>query len=154
MPLPILNTRQEPSHSDLIRLFHKTENLWAEHIATAEALDVGTAYANSELADVWGTPGVRIHLFGKGPGWNSEKLVGLFTPFCQIGGDTHDLGLDLLSAFFIAHHHGGDLAVQSLPEPPGFVLHLPYYPDLAKRPTLEQDCLEKVFERFSHEEVL
>ncbi|HEV8378547.1 MAG TPA: GNAT family N-acetyltransferase [Tepidisphaeraceae bacterium] len=59
MPLPILNTRQEPSHSDLIRLFHKTENLWADHLATAEALDVGTAYSNSELAEVWDANTIR-----------------------------------------------------------------------------------------------
>ncbi|HEV8292718.1 MAG TPA: N-acetyltransferase [Tepidisphaeraceae bacterium] len=59
MSLPILNTRQEPSHSDLIRLFHKTENLWAEHIATAEALDVGTAYTNAELGEVWDANTIR-----------------------------------------------------------------------------------------------
>jgi len=59
MPLPILNTRHEPSHADLIRLFLKTENLWAEHIATAEALDVGTAYANAELGEVWDANTIR-----------------------------------------------------------------------------------------------
>src|SRR3954462_9179634 len=53
MPLPMLNSRHDPSASDLIRLFHKTENLWSEHLAAAEALDVGTAYANAELGEVW-----------------------------------------------------------------------------------------------------
>ncbi|HEV8604024.1 MAG TPA: GNAT family N-acetyltransferase [Tepidisphaeraceae bacterium] len=59
MSLPILNARHDPSHSDLIRLFHKTENLWAEHIATAEALDVGTAYTNAEFADVFDANNIR-----------------------------------------------------------------------------------------------
>src|SRR5437667_10278829 len=59
MPLPILNSKSEPSHSDLIRLFHKTENLWAEHLASAEALDVGTAYSNPELSDVWDANTIR-----------------------------------------------------------------------------------------------
>ena len=52
MPLPILNTRQEPSQSDLIRLFYKTETLWCEHVAEAEQLDFGTAYTNPSLNEV------------------------------------------------------------------------------------------------------
>src|SRR6266571_4405104 len=59
MPLPILNSRHDPSQSDLVRLFHKTENLWAEHLATAEALDVGTAYTNPEIAEVWDANTIR-----------------------------------------------------------------------------------------------
>jgi len=52
MPLPILNTRSEPSQADLIRLFHKTESLWLEHIAEAQSLDVGIAYTNPSLNEV------------------------------------------------------------------------------------------------------
>ena len=59
MPLPILNTRADPSHSDLIRLFHKTEALWAEHISEPTALDVGTAYTNPELSQVWDANNIR-----------------------------------------------------------------------------------------------
>jgi ribosomal protein S18 acetylase RimI-like enzyme len=59
MPLPILNTRHEHSHADLIRLFLKTENLWAEHMASAEALDVGTAYTNGELSEIWDANTIR-----------------------------------------------------------------------------------------------
>ena len=78
-----------------------------------------------------------------------KRFLGLFTPFCQIDGNPQDLGLDLLSAFFICHHHGGDLEVQKAPAPPGFSLQLPYDPRQAKRPTLENDFLAKVFTRFS-----
>src|SRR5215210_2192039 len=59
MPLPILNSRSDPSHSDLIRLFHKTENLWAEHIAEATPLDVGTAFTNPQLDQVFDANNIR-----------------------------------------------------------------------------------------------
>jgi ribosomal protein S18 acetylase RimI-like enzyme len=52
MPLPILNSRQEPSQSDLIRLFYKTETLWVEHVAEGEPLEMGTAYSNPSLGEV------------------------------------------------------------------------------------------------------
>jgi len=59
MSLPILNTRHEPSQSDLIRLFHKTDNLWSEHIAEAESLDAGTAFTNAQLSDVFDANNIR-----------------------------------------------------------------------------------------------
>jgi len=52
MPLPILNSRHEPSHADLIRLFNKTETLWVEHLAESEQLEFATAYTNSSLNEV------------------------------------------------------------------------------------------------------
>jgi signal transduction histidine kinase len=111
------------------------------------------AVTASEAPNVWGTPGVSIGISGTGPGWDADKLAGIFTPFFQVDGNPQDLGLDLLSAFFIAYHHGGDLAIQKTPQPPGFILQLPYEPSLATRPTLETNCLEKVFTRFNSEEM-
>jgi ribosomal protein S18 acetylase RimI-like enzyme len=52
MPLPILNSRNDPSSADLIRLFYKTETLWVEHVAEGEQLDFGTAYTNPALNEV------------------------------------------------------------------------------------------------------
>jgi len=52
MPLPILNSRHEPSPADLIRLFNKTETLWVEHVGEAELLELGTAYTNPSLNEV------------------------------------------------------------------------------------------------------
>lgn len=52
MSLPILNSRTEPSSADLIRLFYKTEGLWAEHVGQPEQLEMGTAYVNSALNEV------------------------------------------------------------------------------------------------------
>jgi ribosomal protein S18 acetylase RimI-like enzyme len=53
MPLPILSARHEPSRDDLVRLFHRTETAWIEHLAEGEQLDAGgTAYTNPDLPKV------------------------------------------------------------------------------------------------------
>src|SRR5258706_15444238 len=59
MPLPILQVRQEPSSADLVRLFHRTESMWVQHLAEGHALEGGKAYTNSELASVWDANNVR-----------------------------------------------------------------------------------------------
>lgn len=48
MPLPILSTTSET----LIRLFHKTERHWTQHVAEQTDLTLGSAYSNPELPDV------------------------------------------------------------------------------------------------------
>ena len=53
MPLPILNARDARSPSDLVRLFHQTENRWCQHLGEEEQLDVGMAYTNPELPRVY-----------------------------------------------------------------------------------------------------
>jgi hypothetical protein len=50
MPLPILQAHHDPTPADLVRLLHRTSATWVTHLAEAESLDVGTAYANRELA--------------------------------------------------------------------------------------------------------
>ncbi len=59
MPLPILHVRQEPSNVDLVRLFHRTESMWVQHLAEGHSLEVGTAYVNPELGSVWDANNVR-----------------------------------------------------------------------------------------------
>jgi ribosomal protein S18 acetylase RimI-like enzyme len=58
-PLPILSSRIEASPTDLLRLFHRTELHWAEHMGEAESLDVGTAIINPKLANVWDANQIR-----------------------------------------------------------------------------------------------
>src|SRR3712207_3408877 len=53
MPLPILNTRPEPSADDLVRLFHRTELHYTQPLAEETQLDAGTAFTNPELPDVY-----------------------------------------------------------------------------------------------------
>jgi ribosomal protein S18 acetylase RimI-like enzyme len=59
MPLPILELRNEPKAADLVRLFHQTDAHWVEHLADPHALEVGTAYANPELAERWDANNIR-----------------------------------------------------------------------------------------------
>lgn len=54
MDLPVIQPPpQNPSPQDLLRLFMQTEARWSEHLAEATQLDVGTAFANRALADVY-----------------------------------------------------------------------------------------------------
>ena len=59
MPLPILQVRTEPSDADLVRLFHRTDAAWTQHLADAEQLDAGTAYANAALPGIYNANHVR-----------------------------------------------------------------------------------------------
>jgi K+-sensing histidine kinase KdpD len=99
-----------------------------------------------ERVTVWGAPGVRVLISCDGEAWNEERLSSLFTVFAPSEDAPSDLGTDLLSAFFIAHHHGGEVMVhQAPPDGPGFEVRLPFDPEAAERPTLEQGCAEKLF---------
>ena len=98
-----------------------------------------------ETIPVWGTPGLRILITGDGPAWTEDRVASLFTPVSLIKDDPQDLGLDLLPAFFIVHHHGGDILVlKAPPDGPGLEIHLPFDPEAAERPSLEQDCSKKI----------
>jgi GNAT superfamily N-acetyltransferase len=52
MPLPVLPSRHEPARDDLVRLFHRTDETWIQHLAEPEQLDSATAYANPALDQV------------------------------------------------------------------------------------------------------
>ena len=100
-------------------------------------------------ADVWGARGIRVVFSGEGPPWEEEQVRALFAAFSPATDEPGDLGLDLLSAFFIAYHHGGDIAVhKTAPAGPGFELTLPFSPEDVQRPELQYDLLERLFLRF------
>jgi len=98
---------------------------------------------------IWQTQGVSIFISGGSTPWTDEQVSSFFTIFCPEENDPSALGLDLLSAFFIAHHHGGDIVVnREGPNGPGFEVLLPFDPEASSRPHVEIDCLEKVFRHF------
>lgn len=100
-------------------------------------------------AEVWGGRGVRVLFSGEGPAWGDEQVRALFTAFTPSRDDPRELGLELLSAYFIAYHHGGDITVHTAaPRGPGFELLLPFSPDDVNRPALQEDLLERLFLRF------
>ncbi|HSI34310.1 MAG TPA: GNAT family N-acetyltransferase [Tepidisphaeraceae bacterium] len=59
MPLPIVQTVHEPPAADLLRLFYKCDTEWVGHLAEPEQIEVGTALASAELAEVWNANHVR-----------------------------------------------------------------------------------------------
>ena len=96
-----------------------------------------------------GAPGVRLLITSDGPDWTDADVASFFTPFAFPAGDPSDLGLDLLSAFTIAYHHGGDVLVHKAgPCGPGFELRLPCDPAAVRRPELEEQLMQKLFSRF------
>ena len=58
MPLPILQTATDPTPENLVRLFHRTELHWVRHVGEETQLDVGTAFTNAALPNVWTANGV------------------------------------------------------------------------------------------------
>lgn len=91
-------------------------------------------------------PALSICVNGEGPAWSEADVASFFTPFAFPASDPSDLGLDLLSAFTIAYHHGGDIEVHpNPPQGPGFELHLPLDPATVRRPDLQDGMLLKLF---------
>jgi len=108
----------------------------------------------SNGVSVWGTPGVRVSVVSNGPEWPHEKVSGLFSAFVPSDDAPRSLGLDLLSAFFMCHHHGGDIVVhRGPPKGPGFEVFLPFDPDMAERPTMQDGFMEKLFSDFEESDI-
>src|SRR4051794_37015765 len=54
MPLPVVpDQRPRVTDADLLRLFHRTERMWAEHLGEATQLDCGVAVIAPDLPNVW-----------------------------------------------------------------------------------------------------
>src|SRR3954464_11550108 len=51
MPLPILHSN-DASPETLVRLFHKTETHWTQHLAEETQLDIGSAFVNAAFPKI------------------------------------------------------------------------------------------------------
>lgn len=106
----------------------------------------GTVSIAASLIDVAGAPSISLRIIGEGPSWSDEDVASFFTPFAFPSNDPSDLGLDMLSAFSLAYHHGGDIIVHpAAPAGPGFELRLPACPADVRRPGLQEGMLPKLF---------
>lgn len=104
---------------------------------------------------IWNTTGIQIQVRCEGPAWTEEDVASFFTPFAFPSKDPSELGLDLMVAFFIAYHHGGDLLVhRGAPQGPGFELRLPFDPQSVKRPELQDHLMEKLFSPFPADQII
>lgn len=105
----------------------------------------GTISIAATLAEMGGAPSISVRITGEGPAWSDEDVASFFTPFAFPSHDPSDLGLDMLSAFSLAYHHGGDIVVHSAPPAgPGFELRLPACPADVRRPELQNGMLPKL----------
>jgi two-component system, probable response regulator PhcQ len=94
---------------------------------------------------VWGSSAEWLRLRTTGE-WNRQAVSSLLTPFAMAPYGAAKTDTDLLTAFFIVHHHGGTLEIHTRPpEGPSFELKLPHDPLSVERPALERDVLERLF---------
>jgi len=103
----------------------------------------------AQPVQVGGAGGVRIRVACGTKPWTEQDVAAFFTPFAFPASDPSDLGVELLRAFSVAYHHGGDIIVnRSAPAGPGFELLLPVDPAQVTRPDLQDGLLEKLFTHF------
>ncbi|MEM8875158.1 MAG: response regulator [Planctomycetota bacterium] len=93
-------------------------------------------------------PHVRIHIAVEGAAWTDTQVAEMFNPFPGQPDDRLDRQLDLLSAFFVAHHHAGQLNVhQAAPDGPGFEILLPVADQPQAQPETHE-ILDRVLLRY------
>lgn len=66
--------------------------------------------------DSAGQPTAEITIRDPGPGLPEDGILALFDPFQSKSSPLAEYGVYLLAAFFIAHHHGGTIAVSRTPD--------------------------------------
>jgi two-component system probable response regulator PhcQ len=105
----------------------------------------GAISISAEATHTGADTGLTVRIRTEGPAWSDEDVASFFTPFAFPSNDPSDLGLDMLSAFGIAYHHGGDIVVQpAFPAGPGFELRLPASTGDTRRPELRQGMMQKL----------
>lgn len=96
-------------------------------------------------SDVQGAPGVIVRCTINGAEWSPQHLQSLFS-LTKPDDLASGARVDVLSAFFIAHHHGGQLLVHvAPPHGPGLELRLPLDPTAIDRPDIDSSWLDRVF---------
>ena len=116
--------------------------------------DKGTVkVAVSGPVTVWGTPGVRFQICGDSEHWKDFRSELLFSAFTPGSTSMKDGGLELLSAFFIAHHHGGEVTLGEREGRPCLQLSLPNDPLAAERPPTDPNFLDDLFEMFELQQI-
>jgi nitrogen-specific signal transduction histidine kinase len=98
------------------------------------------------VVPLWNTTALQIFITGDGDAWTDKDLATLFVPFAFPESDPSERGLGLVSAFSIAHQHGGDIIVhRSSPPGPGFELLLPLDPAAVVHPDVKDHLVQMAF---------
>ncbi|MCA8944836.1 MAG: hypothetical protein KDB29_01280, partial [Planctomycetes bacterium] len=91
---------------------------------------------------------VKLTISGDGEAWKQLGSETLFTALTPSSSDVKDGGLEVLSAFFVANHHGGDIGLIAKGAQPRIELTLPNDPLAAERPPTNPNFLDDVFDMF------
>ncbi len=96
--------------------------------------------------DSAGRQGIKIELLDNGPGLSAAKLDCIFDPFFVRQDNPSEYGLNLLTCFFVVHHHSGSMLVDRSDE--GGAHFKIFLPLQARDSDLRQEetYLERVFE--------
>jgi len=87
-------------------------------------------------------PSVAIRLTDNGPALPKDALRVVLDPFT--GGAASEYGINLMACFFIAHHHGGTIEAEGLPEGGNaFMIRLPLRPEPAANNSEDTQFLRK-----------
>lgn len=127
-------------HGDLA-MIERSLHILLEAVVKLSKANASILVTVKPCDDVWHTKGVQVLIQVKDEEWNEEHLKRLFTIFGE--NEDLDLSLDLLSAFFMIHHHNGDIIIHTKAYS-GFEVLLPIDPSQAKRPPIEGNTMEKV----------
>jgi two-component system, probable response regulator PhcQ len=97
-------------------------------------------------AKVWGQPGINIQITCDKASWTTQQVAELFAVLDPPPGRELGPEMDMLTAFFIAYHHAGDLRVNRAPPlGPGFEVLLPLDPTAGADLPLERNWVESLF---------
>lgn len=93
-----------------------------------------------------GTSGVKLHVTSDGPNWRNGQVASLYSAVIPKHTWLMGIDMDVLSAFFIAHHHGGTLTIHgTAPLGPGFEVLLACDPDASEDSHIDADWFDEIF---------
>jgi len=95
---------------------------------------------------------IVVQLTSDGPAWSPQQLASLFSSAIPRDDFPMGIDMDLLSAFLIAHHHGGRVCIQGGP-PAGPGFHITLSCDRARlvEEDVDADWFENIFRRIENQ---
>ncbi|MFN7139855.1 MAG: ATP-binding protein, partial [Limisphaerales bacterium] len=114
-----------------------------ELLLKSEAASLPTGSALSLRAEVVAGNSIKLEVRDNGPGLSQEALRSVFNPFYHRTEQAHEVGLNLMTCFFLAYHHGGSISVRN-GEGTVFELFLPILPVEQPAPGQDKEFVSRV----------
>jgi two-component system probable response regulator PhcQ len=93
-----------------------------------------------------GINGVRLQITADGPEWRNGQVASLYSAVIPKRNWLMGIDMDVLSAFFVAHHHGGTMTIhRSEPLGPGFEVTLACNPEGTEETLIDADWFDQIF---------